>query len=101
MATVAKKLASIKSGSLFAGADLGLDSLVVVVLDADGHRVDRFKTAHSQDGYQYLATRLARLIQQHQASGVWVGMEPTNYYWKLTKLRLKPTSLTKQDSLVA
>ena len=83
MATVAKKLASIKPGSLFAGADLGLDSLVVVVLDADGRRVDRFKTEHSQDGYQYLATRLGRLVQQHQASGIWVGMEPTNYYWKL------------------
>jgi len=49
MATVAKKLASIKSGSLFAGADLGLDSLVVVVLDADGFShpfADGFASVH-------------------------------------------------------
>jgi transposase len=65
---------------------------VVVALDSDGRRVDRFKTEQSQNGYQYLAMRLRRLVQQHQASGVWVGtphlavgagVEPTNYYWKL------------------
>jgi transposase len=83
MTTVAKKLASIKPGSLFAGADLGLDSLVVVALDADGRRVDRFKTEHSQDGYRFLASRLGHLAEQHHANEVWVGMEPTNYYWKL------------------
>jgi Ethanolamine utilization protein EutJ (predicted chaperonin) len=62
MTTVAKKLAAIKPGTLLAGVDLGLDSLVVVVLDTDGRRVDRFKTDHSRDGYEYLSTRLRRLI---------------------------------------
>ena len=82
MTTVAKKLASIKPSSLLAGVDLGLDNLVVVVLNTKGERVDRFKTEQSQGGYQFLSTRLGRLVQSQQASGVWVGMEPTNYYWK-------------------
>jgi predicted dehydrogenase len=38
MTTLAKKLATIKPGTLLAGVDLGLDSLVVVVLDAHGRR---------------------------------------------------------------
>jgi transposase len=83
MTTVAKKLAAIKPGTLLAGVDLGLDSLVVVVLDTDGRRVDRFKTEHSRDGYAYLSNRLRRLIQPPASSAIWIGMEPTNYYWKL------------------
>jgi transposase len=91
MTTVAKKLASIKPGVLLVGVDLGLDNLVVVVLNTKGERVDRFKTEHSQGGYQFLSTRLRRLVQSQQASEVLVGtphlpvgagVEPTNYYWK-------------------
>jgi transposase len=82
MTTVAKKLAQIKPGTLCAGLDLGLDSITAVVLDADGHRIDRFKADQSHDGYEYLHRRLLRLVEQQRASGVWVGMEPTNYYWK-------------------
>ena len=82
MTSIAKKLAPIKPGTLFAGLDLGLDCITAVVLNADGQRVDRFKTEQSRDGYEYLSGRLRRVVQQHAASGVWVGMEPTNYYWK-------------------
>jgi hypothetical protein len=93
MTTVAKKLAAIKPGTLLAGVDLGLDRLVVVVLDTEGRRVDRFKTEHSRDGYTYLSNRLRRLVQPPAAGAVWIGMEPTNYYWKLlaTRLRRRPT----------
>jgi transposase len=83
MTTVAKKLAAIKPGSLLAGVDLGLDSLVVVVLDMEGRRVERFKTEHNRDGYAYLSNRLRRLVQPPTENALWIGMEPTNYYWKL------------------
>ena len=82
MTTVARKLAAIKPGSLLAGVDLGLDSLAVVVLAGDGRRVDRFKTDHSREGYAYLSRRLGQLVQPPAVSAVWIGMEPTNYYWK-------------------
>jgi len=64
------------------GVDLGLDNLVVVVLNMKGERVDRFKTEHSHGGYEYLVARLKRLALSQQAREVLVGMEPTNYYWK-------------------
>jgi transposase len=77
-----KSLAALPPGMLFAGIDLSLDTLVVVVLDAQGRRLDRFQTRNTQDGYASLRQRLQRTVDQHQAAGVWVGMEPTNYYWK-------------------
>jgi transposase len=67
---------------LFAGIDLSLDTLVVVVLDAKGNRLDRFQTGNTPAGYADLRQRLQRRVEKHQAPGVWVGMEPTNYYWK-------------------
>lgn len=82
MTTVANKLAQVTPGTLLAGVDLGLDSLAIVVLDSNGHRVDRFKVTQSHDGYATLQERLHRAVRQQLASGVLVGMEPTNYYWK-------------------
>lgn len=83
MTTVAKKLAQVKPGTVFAGIDLGLDDCTVVVMDAQGRHLDRFKANHSQDGYGYLVQRLQQVVSRQSASGMWVGMEPTNYYWKL------------------
>jgi transposase len=77
-----KYLAELEGGTLFAGIDLGLDSLVVVVLDAASQRLDRFRADNNADGYAYLRQRLQRTVQKHGAPGVLVGMEPTNYYWK-------------------
>lgn len=77
-----KSLAALPPGMLFAGIDLSLDTLVVVVLDAQGRRLDRFQTSNTQDGYESLRQRLQRTAAKHHAAGVWVGMEPTNYYWK-------------------
>jgi transposase len=79
---VAKHLASIPPGTLVAGVDLSLDDLVVVVLDAGANRVDRFRSDNDVEGYAALRQRLQRSVEKHQAPGVWVGMEPTNYYWK-------------------
>jgi len=82
MTTIAKKLAQVKPGTLLAGFDLGLDSIAIVILDAGGQRMDRFKAPQSHDGYEYLRQRLLRVVEQQEASGILVGMEPTNYYWK-------------------
>ena len=83
MTTIANKLAQVKPGTVFAGVDLGLDDCTVVVLDVHGQRLDRFKAAHNHDGYDYLLNRLQQTVTRQAASGVLVGMEPTNYYWKL------------------
>jgi transposase len=79
---VAKNLAFIPAGTLFAGIDLSLDDLIVVVLNATAGRLDRFRADNTAAGYVQLRERLQRTVEKHQATGVWVGMEPTNYYWK-------------------
>ncbi len=58
-----KYLATRPADTLYAGIDLSLDSLVVVVLNAQAERLDRFRSDHG-------------------APGVLVGLEPTNSYWK-------------------
>jgi transposase len=78
----AKHLASIQPGTLFAGVDLSLDDLVVVVLDATANRLDRFRSDNDAAGYAVLRQRVQRSVEKHQAPGVLLGMEPTNYYWK-------------------
>lgn len=77
-----KYIAQLPAGTLFAGIDLSLDELVVVVLDATRQRVDRFRTSNQVEGYAYLRQRLQRTVEKRGAPGVLVGMEPTNYYWK-------------------
>src|SRR5512138_1671451 len=93
MTTVAKKLAQVKPGTLFAGLDLGLDSIAVAVLTDSGQRVARFKVAVSQAGYQELTERLPGVVQHQAASGVLLGLEPTNYYWKLIGTYLMQVAL--------
>ncbi len=77
-----KYLTELQAGTLFAGIDLGLDSLVIVVLNAARQRLDRFRTANNAEGYAYLRQRLQHAVEKAQAPGLLIGMEPTNYYWK-------------------
>lgn len=77
-----KTIAALPPGMLFAGIDLSLDTLVVVVLDPTGNRLDRFQVPNHPEGYAALRERLQRTVARQHAPGVWVGMEPTNYYWK-------------------
>lgn len=77
-----KYISSLPAGTLFAGIDLSLNDLVVVVLDATRQRVDRFRTRNDAEGYAQLRQRLQRSIDNRGLPGVLVGMEPTNYYWK-------------------
>lgn len=81
--TLPKKLASVKPGALYAGVDLALDSNVVVVLDEGARQLARFRFPNDRDGYDFFYGQLERLRERQPAPEVLVGMEPTNYFWKL------------------
>jgi transposase len=81
--TLSKKLVSVKPGTLFVGVDLALDRNVAVVLTERAEQLGRFRFPNEREGYDYFYRRLETLQIQQQASAVWVGMEPTNYFWKL------------------
>ena len=81
--TLSKKLASVKPGTLFVGVDLALDRNVAVVMDERAKRLDRFRFDNDVEGYKYFHRRLRKVKEKHQAPAVLVGMEPTNYFWKL------------------
>jgi hypothetical protein len=53
----AKHLAALQPGTLFAGVDLSLDDLVVVVLNATADRLDRFRSDNDAEGYATLRQR--------------------------------------------
>ena len=81
--TLSKKLASVKPGTLFIGVDLALDRNVAVVLSERAERLARFGFPNDRDGYDYFYRRLKAVQERQQAPAVLVGMEPTNYFWKL------------------
>ena len=81
--TLAKRLARVKPGTLFVGVDLGLDRNVAVVINGSAQRLAKLSFPHDQDGYAYFRRRLGGVRKRHQADAVLVGMEPTNYFWKL------------------
>ena len=81
--TLSKKLADVKPGTLFVGVDLALDRNVAVILDERARRLGRYWFSNDVEGYHYFHSRLRKVREKHQASAVLVGMEPTNYFWKL------------------
>ena len=81
--TLTRKLADVKPGTIFVGVDLGLDHNVAVVLSERSARLGRFRFPNDRDGYDYFHRRLRKLQGQRQAPAALVGMEPTNYFWKL------------------
>jgi len=81
--TLSKKLASVKPGTLFVGVDLALDRNVAVVLSERAERLTRFGFPNDRDGYDYFYRRLKAVQERQQAPAVLIGMEPTNYFWKL------------------
>lgn len=81
--TLTKKLADVKPGTMYVGVDMGLEHNVAVVLGERAERRARFRFPNDQDGYAYFQRRLVLLQERHQAPAVLVGMEPTNYFWKL------------------
>ena len=88
--TLTKKLASVKPGTVFVGVDLALDQNVAVVLTERAEQLTRFRFPNERDGYDYFYGRVGTILKQRQAPGVLVGMEPTNYFWKLLAATLFP-----------
>lgn len=81
--TLTDKLGDVKPGTLFVGVDLGLEHNTAVVLTPRGERLASFRFPSGREGYDYFYCRLDALQERQQAPAVWVGMEPTNYFWKL------------------
>jgi len=81
--TLTKKLARVKPGTVFVGVDLGLDRNVAVVLSEQAQQLSRFGFANDRDGYDCFYRRLATIQEQQSSAAVLVGMEPTNYIWRL------------------
>ena len=81
--TLTKKLAQVKPGTLYIGVDVGREHNVAVVLNEQAQRLARFRFPNNREGYDYFHRRREALEKKHQAPAVLVGMEPTNYFWKL------------------
>ena len=81
--TLTKKLAHVKPGTLYIGVDMGREHNAAVVLNEQAERLAQFRFPNDGGGYDYFHRRGTALQQRHQAPAVWVGMEPTNYFWKL------------------
>jgi transposase len=80
---VARGHVALKPNTVFVGVDLGLDSNAATVVTERGQRLARFRFASDESGYGYLRHRLHRMLDQQHSESVLVGMEPTNYFWRL------------------
>ena len=78
MHSLARNLSLIKPDTLCAGVDLERKENQVVVINGRAQRLGQFRFSHDEAGYSRLHERLSKLVQRHGASGVVVGMEPTN-----------------------
>ena len=87
--TLPRKLAQVKPGTLFVGVDLGLDRNVAVIINEGGRRLAKFAFPHDRDGYAYFRRRLMKVQKHHKAPALLVGMEPSNYFWKLLAAELE------------
>ncbi|MEJ2711214.1 MAG: IS110 family transposase [Anaerolineales bacterium] len=81
--TLSEKLIRVKPGTLYVGVDLALKRNVAVVLTESAEQLARFAFSNDRNGYDYFYDRLDKLQQSRRSPAVWVGMEPTNYFWKL------------------
>jgi len=86
---ISKRLTQDEPGNLYAGVDLALEKNVVVVINDQAERVDRFSFSQDRSGYDYFLQRLEGLRQKYRAPEVVVAMEPSNYFWKLLARELE------------
>jgi transposase len=80
---LAKKLAVVKPGTLYVGVDLALEHNFAMVIKERAEILTQFGFPNDCHGYGYFHRRLVSMQERHQAPAVLVGMEPTNYFWKL------------------
>lgn len=86
---IARQFVQVQPGSLHAGVDLALEKNVVVVINEKTQRLDHFSFPQDRGGYDYFLQRMEGLRQKHQAAGIIVAMEPSNYFWKLLAKELE------------
>ena len=80
---IARQIVQVQPGTLHMGVDLALEKNVVIVINEKAQRLDHFSFRQDRGGYDYFHQRMEGLRQKHQAAGVVVAMEPSNYFWKL------------------
>lgn len=81
--TLPKKQTDVNQGTLFVGVDLAMDRNMAIVINEQAQRLDRIGFSNNREGYDYLYHRLQNLTERHGSKDVLIGMEPTNYFWKL------------------
>lgn len=87
--TLTRKLAIIEPGLLLVGVDLGREKNVAVVINQQAKQLACFSFGHHRSGYDQFRGQLERLCQREGAPGVLVGLEPTNYFWRLVAAELE------------
>lgn len=90
--SISEALATIKPGTVFVGIDLGRRRNTAVAITAQARRVGRCVFSHDAEGYENLTHHLQRWVEERQAPQAIVGMEPTNYYWKLLGQHMERTA---------
>lgn len=81
--TLTKRVALVKPGMLISGVDLADERNVAVVMTDEAQQLKRFSFPHTRGGYDYFYQQLKEIKERRESPGVLVGMEPTNYYWRL------------------
>jgi len=80
---IAEKLTLVRPGTLYAGVDMALERNFAMIITERAETLAQFHFPNDRDGYDYFHRRLGTLQERQQAPEVLVGMEPTNYFWKL------------------
>jgi len=91
---IASPFVQVQPGTLHIGVDLALEKNVVIVINEKGQRLDHFSFPQDRGGYDYFIRRVRELRQKHQAAGIVVTMEPSNYFWKLLAKELEQEQIT-------
>lgn len=91
---IARNLSEVKPETLLLGTDLSKDRNITVVLNTKAQQLDRFGFPHNREGYDYLYRQIDRLKEEHGEVEVLVGMEPTNFFWKLLAADMEDHEVT-------
>ena len=86
---VARGHLQLKPDTVYVGVDAGLEKNAATVVTERGRQLDRFQFSTDREGYTYLRRRLQRALECQGSEGLLVGMEPTNYFWKLLATELE------------
>ena len=86
---VARGHLGLKPDTVYAGVDAGLERNAATVVTERGRQLDRFLFSTDRQGYTRMRKRLERALEGQGSQELLVGMEPTNYFWKLLVTELE------------